>query len=623
MKKTISLFLTIACILTLSSVGSISFAEEMTNAEAPMLTELVEAGELPSRDERMPEVPAVYNDIPEDILTPEIGIYGGTLRDQQTSPDETYRENMLSYPGYVYSLADLTGNILEGFEFNEDGSVFTFHMRKGLKWSDGSPVTTEDVRFYWEDVINNEELTPSGVPDRFCYEGTPMELVIVDEYTYQYVYAGPMPSILMNMSSKLWTYASFITCDEYFKQFHVDYADADELAEMVSEAGVDDWTQLFELRADQAEEDSGVVRAPTLMPFVLTYRSATELVYTRNPYYFKVDAAGNQLPYIDYVIKPIYTNDDMAKIALMNGDDDFARGGIDMMFTYADYTESGNFHLIPLDGVACTETFYFNYNYEDEVWQSVIQDARFRNALNYALDKQLFINSFKSGYADLPDFIPTEYDVEKANALLDEMGMLDIGGDGWREAPSGEAFVIEFQYASYVGGWDTALQLAFDCWSDIGVNCSMSATENTLFAERAEANQIMATICWCHPGNWPYVLSDWSPVFPGSDLHRLLWCPLWRDYYLTSGASGEECTMPDVQELMELTTVMYTTLDASEQEAAWARVEELWYENVYYIPTCMNVKEAIYVKNTLKNVPETGLQLLSTFGGEIYYFDEN
>ena len=135
--------------------------------EAPMLAARVAEGSLPPVEERLPDNPLVME--PWE----EIGTYGGTLRTTSLSPtwDPIIRHTanaelveMLPSPTVHY--ANLVGvetrpGVYEDWSISDDGTSWTFTLRRGMKWSDGEPVTTEDVRFFFEDTMENEELYPN------------------------------------------------------------------------------------------------------------------------------------------------------------------------------------------------------------------------------------------------------------------------------------------------------------------------------------------------------------------------------------------------------------------------------------------------------------------------------
>ncbi len=167
--------------------------------------------DLPSVEERLPDVPKIVNEFPPEQLAFEIGQYGGTLRtatnDVSFNPDIFVMANepLINTPGIIGE--EFTPNILEDFEVNQEQTDFTFYMREGLKWSDGEPVTVEDVRFTIEDVIFNEELTPvfpSWLRDQGNPEGEPMTFEVLNDYTFKITFNEPYGGFLARIAIQGW-----------------------------------------------------------------------------------------------------------------------------------------------------------------------------------------------------------------------------------------------------------------------------------------------------------------------------------------------------------------------------------------------------------------------------------
>jgi peptide/nickel transport system substrate-binding protein len=140
----------------------------LAETEAPALAQLVEAGELPALEERLPDSPLVVE--PTDRL----GVYGGTWNTVLLGPADTFwlnktigHESLLRWdPEWTM----VVPNVAESIDASDDGTEFTITLRAGMKWSDGEPFTTADVMFYFEDVQFNEELYPV-LPRQWTAEG--------------------------------------------------------------------------------------------------------------------------------------------------------------------------------------------------------------------------------------------------------------------------------------------------------------------------------------------------------------------------------------------------------------------------------------------------------------------
>ena len=197
----------------------------------------------------------------------EIGRPGGELRMLVGRARDVGLYNVYGYARLVGFTPDLrlVPDILAGFGV-QDGRVFTFHLRKGHKWSNGQPFTAEDFRFYWEDVALNKELTPAGPDIRLAVEGELPKVEILDELTVRYSWSKPNPFFLpaLAAATQLFIYRPA----RYLKRFHKRHADARKLQQLVKETGSRDWVQLF-LRKDRLDNFDDPDN-PTLQPWMLT-----------------------------------------------------------------------------------------------------------------------------------------------------------------------------------------------------------------------------------------------------------------------------------------------------------------------------------------------------------------
>jgi peptide/nickel transport system substrate-binding protein len=162
--------------------------------ETPMLAEAVKAGQLPPVGKRVPVKPRV---IDLATLGREPGRHGGQLRMLMGDPKDLRWMTVYSYARLVTYDVNLTlvPDILESFEVSE-GRIFTFRIRPGHRWSDGRPLTPEDFRYFWEDVANNEKLSPTGPPVEMLVNRQPPKLEILDQLTIRYTWASPNPAFL-------------------------------------------------------------------------------------------------------------------------------------------------------------------------------------------------------------------------------------------------------------------------------------------------------------------------------------------------------------------------------------------------------------------------------------------
>lgn len=272
--------------------------------EAPQLAKLVAEGKLPPVEERLPDEPVVVE------VRERIGQYGGTWRKglvgghglgplQRTAA----YENLVRWD---HEWSKASPNIAESWEANPEATEYVFQLRKGIKWSDGVPFTADDIMFWWEDVACNKELSPGGPPGFMKIGGESGSVEKIDDYTIACRFPEPNGLFLFDLCDPG---ADIITAfpRHHFEKYHVKYnKDIDQL---IKEHGVSDWVSLFfKLMGGSnfSHERFRAANRPGLYPWVVTNSSTERIMAERNPYYWKVDPEGNQLPYIDRIVYDIY-----------------------------------------------------------------------------------------------------------------------------------------------------------------------------------------------------------------------------------------------------------------------------------------------------------------------------
>ena len=604
--------------------------------EAPALAEMVAAGSLPPLEERLPVEPKVIG--PGVLLSEtslpnwEPGQYGGTINTAHSVADWApdvfvmLNEPLLQAPDL--SVQNIQGNVLKSFEVNDDNTEFTLQLREGMKWSDGEPVTTEDVRFTWENIYGNEKLYPSGVPNRFrtgyAPDGEPGTLEIIDDHTFKLTFAAPYGGFLRNITIEGWNgYTELINASHFLKQWHPDFTSMEELAPALAENNLtDEWWQLFTQKWCQnwhatAERCIGY---PTLNPWVSVASTTPGVkVFERNPYYFKVDTEGKQLPYVDKVLSVQVEDVEMVNQRVLTGDVDFLREstGLVKVPLYKENEASGGYRTVLTDMHVDSSALFLNQTFDDERWQQLTQDVRFRQALSLGIDRQEIIDSIYYGFASAPLVSVGEelsqYDPDRANALLDELGMTERDGDGYRLGPDGQPFSILLEHAAHAPDLEPIAELLAEQLKDIGIDLQVKRIDAQLWTQRTTANELQATVFWSHDQGWD---SDWT----GNPMQRYgrAW-DLWR---VTNGAEGVEPPQW-VKDVIELDKERWSSVSGSDEynqlkEAgyAWSR------ENLPIIQIVEKVKYPMIANQKLHNVAEAGFAIASNFAGEQLWYGE-
>ena len=466
-----------------------------------MLADRVAAGELPTVDERLPAQPFV-----QGVLN-GIGQYGGTIigiwNDEVACDPETCSILNANVAQFDYDF-NIEPDIVESYALSDDALTFSVTLREGHRWSDGEALTTADVQFWYDAVVKNDNVFLANTDNGILASGQHAELEIIDDYHFAFRNPEPFVRVLDTLTD----FRPFLPA-HYLSQFHIDYNEnADELAQ---EAGFDFWHELFEskLLGGTAADPYFSVQDPDLPVLSAWIYESTDsennYTFARNPYYHVVDPEGNQLPYADYFLRMTAQNTEVMVAKIVSGEITHAGFGRNIAeFPLLAENADANGYIVNLhpDLRASEFGMVFNYTHKDPVLREIFNDIRFRRALSIAINRAeaqelIFLGQGKprqpifdpsaSFYEEGIDENAIEYDVDGANALLDEMG-LERGADGWRIRPDGAPLQIIFSAPFGSGPWRTELvELIKGYWAEVGVDLLLDPIDGTLFRERLQA----------------------------------------------------------------------------------------------------------------------------------------
>ena len=585
--------------------------------ETPSLREEVKAGKLPPVAERAPQDPLVVDLAKEGK---RIGRPGGTMRILMSGDKDT--RLMVAY-GYARLVVfnerlQLVPDILKSFDV-EEGRIFTFHLRKGMRWSDGAPFTSEDFRYSWEDVANNKELSPYGLTRALIVEGEPPKVEFPDAETVRYSWSKPNPLFLPLLASA--TPLEIFMPAHYLKQFHAKYSDPEKLQKLAKAAKQRNWAALHTLKGHSYKNNNPEL--PSLEPWVLTTSPPAErLVFMRNPYYYRFDAQGHQLPYIDSVTMDIV---DSKLIALKT-----ETGAVDLQARYLrfdDYTflkrgEKEHDYTVRLwqTGTGAQLALYPNLNVKDPVWRKIVRDVRFRRALSLAVRRHeinkvvyfgLGIEGNNTALPESPLFKEeyqkewTKFDLAAANALLDEMGLTRRDSNGTRLLPDGRPMEVVVETAGNSTEQTDVLQLIHDTWGEIGLRLFIKPSQLEVFRNRVFAGDTVMSISSGLDDGVPVASISPAELAPTEE-DQLQW-PKWGDYYESDGKAGEPVDMPEARELLELNSKWKTAGSEGERTRIWQRMLAINADQQFTIGIVADVPQPVVVSNHLENVPEKGI----------------
>lgn len=599
--------------------------------EAPSLAEQAAAGELPPVEERLPAEPLV--------ITPHeaVGTYGGTMY--------TVAENLRGFGTDLHVIGfepplsitrdglGVRPNVLKDYE-TEDYQTWTLYFREGMRWSDGAPFTADDMMFWWEDEVQNPEITEVVYIREF--QGATIEKI--DDHTVVMTLSRPFPMFEYTLATQ-WGYLGiWWRPKHYLQQYHPSYRDEAELEVLAAEEGYDTVRELYRAKAGWSAKP---VRAetPAITAFVPVDQRLETWVWERNPYYFKVDTEGNQLPYIDsHVVREIRDAETIqAQIVSGQVDVEVWHTTLENFALYRANEEDGEYRTLMWQNDRGADVMLLpNQTYEDEALAEVFRDKRFRQALSLAIDREEINEMLYFGLATprqftlhpdsrffQPDWAEAfaDYDPDRANALLDDMGLTERDGAGYRLRPDGErlAFAAEY-WPSEPETKTPIMELVKDHWAELGIDLALQPQDRSLNAQRASANQIAMNL-W-HGGG--AIDIDWQinsrPPLPAGSI---TWGLGYNDWMESDGEDGVE-PPSEVKHLYELADELSREIDPDRRLEIGTEMWQMQADHLFHIGTVGMAPYPIIVNKDLRNIPEEALWSslwLHRYNPEHFFFD--
>ncbi len=533
--------------------------DDWAHKESPMLREMVDAGQLPPLEERLPANPAV-------VQVEEIGTFGDTMVNgvaflrNEYIPNQIAKATLTTPTFPLPSEGPILPNVASGWEYNEDGTEITFTLREGMKWSDGEPFTADDIVFFWEDILLDENVTRTP-PLVLAAGGEMAELEKIDDYAIRFKFAVPYyfaNTALATLDDIAWP-------KHIVGEMHPKYnseATYEELNENL----------LYFLGRGKVSIGAWVLEE---------YVPGEKFVLVRNPYYWKVDQDGNQLPYFDRV--EIREVEDRQSVALGNVSGEFDSDGmwvgVQHLQLFLSEKENRQYDIgySSVAGMA----MYFNYDVEDETVREVLRDANFRRAFSVAINRDdINFVSFNDllttrgwAWSPLSQYYDeeaagsyVEHDEDRARELLDEAGIVDADGDGMREAPDGselQIIVDVSQHDLYV----PITEMIREQLADVGIDLVLNVQHQDLIEERRLGRDWHVHVWDLYGTEVPLAnLSLWVPVSDGQ--------PYWHQ---------EAASAPFSPEFAEYSDLLLSApaLPNVEAKAAIKQAGDIMSENVF------------------------------------------
>jgi len=594
-----------------------SEAVEDPYVETPVLAADVAAGRLPPVTQRIPAEPNVTR---MDWPDTRAGRHGGDMRMLITRSRDVRYMVVMGYArlvGYDRTLA-IVPDILKAVDV-ADERVFTLHLRKGHRWSDGQPFTAEDFRYWWEDVVQNPQLTPMGVPVELRVDGELPRFEVIDAETVRYSWTKPNPFFLPALASAAPLY--IYRPAHYLRQFHARYADAAALKALAAQMNVRNWAALHNRMDNQYRNDNPDL--PTLDPWVIRTKPPSErFFFERNPYYHRVDPNGRQLPYIDRVVMSVSGGALVPAKAAAGAADLQARG-----LKFSDYTflreserRSGYHTRLWRTAKGSHIALFPNLNINDPVWRALFRDVRFRRALSLGIDREEINQIIYFGLAipgnntvlpESPLFKPryqrrwADYDPLQANALLDEIGLTVRNAEGVRLMTDGRPLEIIVETPGEDTEQTDVLQIVGEYWRKIGVKLFVKPSQREVLRNRVFAGETQMAV-WSGIENGVPTPALPPDEFAPTSQVELHW-PKWGQYNETHGKAGEAPDDEPALRLLALTGAWRQAKTLAERERIWHEMLTIWTEQVYTLGIVSAVPQPVVVSRHLSNVPEEGI----------------
>ncbi|MCE0504118.1 ABC transporter substrate-binding protein [Roseivivax sp. GX 12232] len=484
----------------LASTGTAALAQSATG-QAPMLDALVESGDLPPVAERVGTEPFVHAPV-EGVRS-----YGGTLRQLYSGGgDEAVLWLFYGYEPLLRWNQDADGvvpNIAESYEVNEDASVFTFDLREGMRWSDGHPFTAHDIVWFFDHVQPDENIDPTNRLQFLVNQEVSARAI--DDYTLEITLgqSNAMFPILLAQPHANWL-ANYPP--HYLEQFHGGFND--DAGALAAEEGYQSWYEMFQDKLDPFQN----IDKPTINAWVLTRPESdpTQVEYARNPYYWKVDDEGNQLPYIDGAVMEIVENREVMLLKAVNGEVDWIARYINtaenrpVFFENIERADLDYFEIV----VARSSPIqiHMNRTAQDPIVRKVLNDRDVRIAMSHAIDREEISQLIYAGqcspahqtsprpeeaafYDEEMGTQFTEHDVARANQLLDEAGYDQRDSKGWRMTPDGEPIAMIATVRADRQPYVDMMPFLTEAWQEIGLNVEWRSVEKSAKNAFRDSNQ--------------------------------------------------------------------------------------------------------------------------------------
>ena len=432
------------------------------------------------------------------------------------------------------------------------------------------------------------EMTPEKKV-QIAHQMARMKVDIIDKYTFKVSFTEPYGGFPTQWAINGWRgYTEILKPKHFLSKYHIKYTPlADMTAEIKkNEFKEGEWWQLFNLKDTTNWEQCqpSALGFPTLGPWMVESSTQTTISYVRNAYYFKVDTAGQQLPYIDRIRSDLVSDVKNATMKIIGGEVDhsYEFGTLPELPLYKENQTKGNYNLNFYLMHRTEADLLYNFTHPDPVWRQVVRDIRFRQAINKAIKYEDIVETVYFGFAKVPYTVPGKYDPAGANKLLDDMGMNKKDAQGFRLGPDGKRFDIPIELQAHFDTLPKTAEIVAENLKAVGLWTTVKVNDNALQSQREQANEVKVYVLWPLRNDvwWAVWISPWAPS------------RLWAQWFETGGKQGEE------------------------PPAAMKEV----YDNLWYGITAEDIQYLVMTSKNMANVATKGFGIAAQFAGEQYFF---
>jgi len=588
--------------------------------QVPWLDKFVNDGTLPPVKDRLPKEPAVYL---KSGMKDGIGVYGDLWRGFSACPTAGYNDMAGTTMGWFgiesytsrYGALVKTGplfradqdiepmpEVAKSWEWSDDGYVLTLHLIEGAKWSDGEPFTADDVMFTWEGYILDDNVNAPRHQDAWSWEGKPATMAKVDDYTVKITFPVQKPLDVFYLMNE--------------DNFHV--MPAHQLKPLHPKWSTKDPKPTYKDFADALPPDK--LPLVTLGPWVITeYKTDELMIMRRNPYYWKVDEEGNQLPYFDeiqYRKGPSGIGRDLCTIA---GDCDHMNLENPSTFVEAMTQAQSPDAKYTVTWGPETLGYYISFNYSlgvgvqndrDKAVRELFRDLRFRQALSYAVDRDGIAQSIMKGpflrgwagglYPGAPDFdresvVYYPYDPESAKILLAEIGLKDTNNDGvleWTSGPmAGQSVVLQLLASQDAKETQSVAEALVNQWGAVGIKINMKVIDSATHSDVDNA------------GTWDMSADRGGQAFALPFTNVTALAPITKTFNWHREGDQPRQMMDFEQSLVDLVNEYRKTFDAEGRKKIMSQYNNIFTKNVYNLGVFVG-RYGLGLAKRVKNVPD-------------------